>query len=114
MAKATAEHRIMVCRRVWLPNGKRFTCHHIAHTSSVHRRLYARTRTDLWCKGGRSAKHTRAAARSRESNVGTFWAGPRKVIRVFRNLELGPANMCYMQQRVCALGAGAAANVAAL
>ena len=57
MAKATAEHRIMVCRRVWLPS------------ASPHR---YRARTYLWCKGDRSAKHTRAAARSRVSNMGTF------------------------------------------
>ena len=61
MAKATAEHRIMICRRVWLPS------------ASPHR---YRAKTYLWCKGDRSAKHTRAAARSRVSNVGTFWALP--------------------------------------
>ena len=62
MAKATAEHRIMVCRRVWLPS------------ASPHR---YRARTYLWCKGDRSVKHTRAAARSRVSKRGTFSLRPR-------------------------------------
>ena len=61
MAKATAEHRIMVCRRVRLPS------------ASPHR---YRARTYLWCKGDRSAKCMRVTARSRVSNTGTFPSDP--------------------------------------
>ena len=60
MAKATAEHRIMVCRRVWLPS------------ASPHP---YRARTYLWCRD-RSAKCLRVTARSRVSKRGTTLLGP--------------------------------------
>ena len=118
MAKATADgrapRRSWLCRRVWLAR------------ASPHRH---RARTYLWCKGGRSAKHTfsvRAAARSSDvgasvSNMAHYtvlaWAlfGGTRVrsnitIFIARGLRLQPLSLIHSRERqrvLCSLGAGA-------
>ena len=78
MAKATAEHRIMVCRRVWLLS------------ASPHR---YRARTYLWCKGDRSAKCMRVTARSRVSKMGTLF-GPDPLVTRPRNILICAPTLC--------------------
>ena len=57
---------------------QRIVLQHRAREQKNHKQTLMRSpeSTFLWCKGDRSAKCMRVTARSRVSNMGTFWAAP--------------------------------------